>query len=75
MTREEIYDKEIAPLIVQLSDLCRKHGIAHLMTCQIADPGEPARLATTLDTSIDDTQDRCFRRQVNLCALLLGVPT
>lgn len=37
MTKEEVYDSQINPLMDQIIDICKKHAIAHVATFALDD--------------------------------------
>jgi hypothetical protein len=48
MTREEIYDTQIQPLMDQIAKLCDKHSIPMMAALHIGTPDRPGLMAKTL---------------------------
>ena len=53
MTKEEAYDKKIAPLMTKIIAVCEKHKIAHLCHFELDGEGEDQVLCTSCNTSPD----------------------
>ena len=47
MTKEEIYDSQINPLMAQIIEICREHRIAHVCTFSIPNDDYPGLCCTT----------------------------
>lgn len=47
MSKEDIYDEEISPLMKQIIKLCRKHGIAMVVSFAIPTEEDPGLRCTT----------------------------
>ncbi|MDR5784100.1 hypothetical protein QCE63_32280 [Caballeronia sp. LZ065] len=46
--KEQIYDEQISPLMVQIIAICKEHNIAHLMSFSIPTDEDPDLAVTTV---------------------------
>ena len=51
MTKEEIYDSEIAPLMLQVINICKKHKIAHICAFSIPNEEDDGLCCTTANVT------------------------
>jgi hypothetical protein len=64
MTKEQIYDEQISPLMQQIIAICNEHKIANVCTFSL--DAESGLLATTCDTSDEVDPPNEFRECVKL---------
>ena len=64
--KEDVYDNEISPLMTQIIDICKQHGIPIIasFTYENSDERDPGR-CTTLINNIPDRHDNDFRIAAN----------
>lgn len=48
LNKEQIYDQQIAPLVEQIINICKEHGIAMLADFVLPTPDEPDLRCTTM---------------------------
>lgn len=62
MTKEEIYDEQINPLMAQIIAICKEHNIAHVCTFDCGD----GLLCTTCLTTDEAEPPETYRRLVDV---------
>ncbi|MFJ2364808.1 hypothetical protein ACIPIN_14140 [Pseudomonas sp. NPDC087697] len=66
MTKENIYDERISPLVHQIIDICKEHNIALLLSAQLEDEHGDRLYCTTILPGDDDTSDEKFIQALNI---------
>ncbi len=67
MTKEEIFDSEIAPLVKTVVELCFKHGIA--VVAHFATPGQRHERTQIVVHAADENNEHPMNQQLALAIL------
>lgn len=71
MTKEEIYDEQISPLMTQIIAICKEHGIANICTFSL-DLEEGLCCTTAMTTDEFNPPDK-FREAIRLIKTVEGL--
>jgi len=66
MTKENVYDEQISPLVRQIIDICREHEIALLLSAQLEDEDERELFCTTILAGTDEVSCEKFVQALNV---------
>ncbi|MCU1752198.1 hypothetical protein [Pseudomonas sp. 6D_7.1_Bac1] len=66
MTKENVYDEQISPLVRQIIDICREHEIALLLSAQLEDEDERELFCTTILPGTDEVSCEKFVQALNI---------
>lgn len=66
MTKENVYDEQISPLVHQIINICKEHNIALLLSAQLQDEDDQTLYCTTILPGTDDVSDEKFVQALNI---------
>ncbi|WP_454846114.1 hypothetical protein [Pseudomonas farris] len=66
MSKENVYDKQISPLVHQIIEICKEHNIALLLSAQLQDEDDETLYCTTILPGTDDVSDEKFVQALNI---------
>jgi len=66
MTKENVYDEQISPLVHQIINICKEHNIALLLSAQLQDEDDETLYCTTILPGNDDVSDEKFVQALNI---------
>ncbi|WP_095082545.1 hypothetical protein [Pseudomonas sp. Irchel s3h17] len=66
MTKENVYDEQINPLVHKIIAICREHEIALLLSAQLEDEDERELFCTTILPGTDEVSCERFVQALNL---------
>jgi hypothetical protein len=66
MTKENVYDEQIRPLVHQIIDICKEHNIVLLLSAQLQDEDDETLYCTTILPGTDDVSDEKFVQALNI---------
>jgi len=66
MSKENVYDEQISPLVHQIIDICKEHNIALLLSAQLEDEDERRLYCTTILPGDDDVSDEKFVQALSI---------
>jgi hypothetical protein len=66
MTKENVYDEQISPLVHRIIAICREHEIALLLSAQLEDEDERELFCTTILPGTDEVSCEKFVQALNV---------
>ena len=66
MTKENVYDEQISPMVHQIIGICKEHNIALLLSAQLQDEDDETLYCTTILPGTDDVSDEKFVQALNI---------
>ncbi|CAH0179589.1 hypothetical protein SRABI123_01403 [Pseudomonas sp. Bi123] len=66
MTKENVYDDQISPLVHQIVNICKEHNIALLLSTQLQDEDDETLYCTTILPGTADVSDEKFVQALNI---------
>jgi hypothetical protein len=66
MSKENVYDEQISPLVHQIIEICKEHNIALLLSAQLQDEDDETLYCTSILPGDDDVSDERFVKALNI---------
>lgn len=66
MSKENVYDEQISPLVHQIIEICKEHNIALLLSAQLQDEDDETLYCTSILPGDDDVPDERFVQALNI---------
>ncbi|MNF40655.1 hypothetical protein D3C76_1725420 [compost metagenome] len=66
MTKENVYDEQISPLVRQIIAICREHEIAPLLSAQLEDEDERELFCISILPGTDEMSCEKFVQALNI---------
>jgi hypothetical protein len=66
MSKENVYDEQISPLVHQIIEICKEHNIALLLSAQLQDEDDETLYCTSILPGDEDVSDERFVQALNI---------
>ncbi|WP_448144572.1 hypothetical protein [Pseudomonas silesiensis] len=66
MSKENVYDEQISPLVHEIIGICKEHNIALLLSAQLQDEDDETLYCTTILPGTDDVSDEKFVQALSI---------